>query len=263
MSSPNATGMSDPEVSLTCHQWMRDLWDNLSARSTADDTRVNSINAKILGKRGAPIQRKLHAKLSETTCTLACLVENRPMLHLNRRDMAYREREAKLKANTLPTIFEGKAGAPTIPKMTKLSDRKNLATWVGESVEVYGKLLSSDLVDASIKPRIREIRQSLWMYRGTRNGLGTKRRHALSRSNCQDLTMELSVMLGVTTQITKYTDLLGGKLIDANFRPRLLAIVDNLKSFKENHFLIGVDGRTILNNFEREVRTYLATRAQA
>lgn len=240
---------------------MNDLWKDLNAKAEAGDRHTNTTHTKVLGKHTGRIQRKLREKLSEKTCSLTRLVANRP--GLRRRAVVYNEKAIKVRTNALDTIPEEDTINPKLPKMPRLSDKKSLRSWVKETIQVYGQYIVSDSVDASIKPRIKQIRQSLWSYRETRKGIGkiiAKGRHGPSRSDCQCFSTEVAVMLGITSKITKYQQLLDGSLIDVSFGPRLLEIVGTLKSYKQNEFLIGLD-MTIFNQFEKEIQDHLKARA--
>lgn len=263
MSSTQSPLKSKPstKLPLKCQQWMNDLWKDLNAKAEAGDRHINKTHTKVLGKHTGRIQRKLREKLSEKACSLTRLVENRP--GLRRRAVVYKERAIKVRTKALDTISEEEHTInPKLPKMPRLSEKKSLRSWVKETIQVYGQYIVSDSVDASIKPRIKQIRQSLWSYRETGKGIGkmiAKGRHGPSRSDCQCFSTEVAVMLGITSKITKYQQLLDRSLIDVSFRPRVLEIVGTLKSCKENEFLNGLD-MTIFNQFEKEIQDHLKAR---
>lgn len=66
---------------------------------------------------------------------------------------------------TYHSIFSNKHSAPSWTCRRPRRSKRKIASWVRESLQAYGKFIASDLVDASIKPRIRKIRKSLWSYR--------------------------------------------------------------------------------------------------
>lgn len=150
---------------------MNDLWISLDARSEAHDTYINSTQAQILGKKTGRIQPKLRQKL-EKKCSLSRLLGNRPALH--RRTRAIQEKAIKVRRNAPATIREDSAFNPGPPKMPRLSEKRTFESWIKESLQVYARYIGSDLVDASIKPRTRKIRQSLWSYSKTGEGIGIR-----------------------------------------------------------------------------------------
>lgn len=249
------------DLPLKCHQWMNDLWKNLNATSKAHDSYTNTTQAKILGKHSSRMQRDLRQKLAERRCSLNISVGNRAGLH--RRTRAYMERAIKVRKNALATIPEDLTTNPEIPKMPRLSEKNKVATWVKESLRVYGKYLASHLVDASIKPRIKKIRQCLWSFLKTGKGIGMviAKGDVPSRSDLQNLNTEIAVMLAITSKIARYTQILDGSLIDASFRPRVVEIIGILKSYQEKEFRVGLN-TTSLKEFEREIQDHLKTRVQ-
>lgn len=263
MSSSQAPLESEPPAKpqLKCQQWMSDLSKNLSAKAEAHDRYNNTIKTKIIGEHTGRIQPTLREKLSQKTCTLARLVENRPGMH--RRTVAYMERAIKVRKNTLATISEVHKLNTGVPKMPRLSEKKKLASWIKESLEIYGKYIASDLVDASIKPRLKKVRQCLWSYRKTGKGVGmviAEGRSIPSRSDLQCLNTEVAVMLAITMKMAKYKQLLDGSHVDPGFRPRVVRILGILKSYQENHFRTKLD-ITALSQFEMEIQNHLKSRA--
>lgn len=251
---------------LKCQQWMSNLKKDLNAKAEAQDRYKNTIRTKIIGEQAGRIQQKLRKKLSHETCTLARLVENRSGLH--RRTVAYMKRAMKVRKNALATISEVHREAhrvnTDVPKMPRLSEKKDLASWIKESLKIYGKYIASDLVDASIKPRLKRVRQCLWSYRKTGKGVGmviAEGGSRPSRSDLQCLSTEVAVMLTITTKMAKYKQLLDGSGVDPGFRPRVVEIIGILKSYQENNFRIGLN-ITTLSQFEKEIQNHLKTRAQ-
>lgn len=252
---------SYPKLPLKCQEWMSDLWKDLSAKAEAGDTFTNTIHTKVLGKHTGRIQRKLKEKLSVNTCTLARLAENRP--GFRRPSTAYKEKATKVRTDALATISEDHTTSPRLPKMPRLPEKKKLAPWVDETIKAYGEYVASDSVDVSIKPRIKEIRQYLWLYRETRRRVGklfVEGKHGPSRSHLECWSTEVAIMLSVTSNITKYTRFLEESLIKAYFRPRMFQIVGMLKSFHENGFRIP-DIVAILGRLEVEVRDHMTAPA--
>lgn len=247
---------------LKCHEWMNDLWEGLNAKSEAHDAYVETIQNKILGKNtGICIQPRLREKLSETKCTITTLI-NRPKGH--RRTQAYQAKARKARESGLAMISEDQTVDAELPKMPRLSDKSKLESWIKKTIPVYRKYLTSDLVDSSIKPRLREIRQCLWSYRKAGKGLGKviAGLNRPSQSDLQYLSTEVAVMLSVTSKIAKFTQLLHGSLVRASFRPRMFEIVRTLKSYQDNNFQIEAD-TNFLGRFEKEVQDHLEMRAQA
>ncbi|MCJ1424082.1 hypothetical protein MMC29_001969 [Sticta canariensis] len=248
---------------LKCHEWMTDLWKGLNAKSEAHDAYVETIQNKILGKTtGIRIQPRLRKKLSETKCTLTTLITNRPEVH--RRTRAYQAKARKARESALAMISEDQTVDAELPKMPRLSNKSKPESWIKKILPVYRKYLTSDLVDSSIKPRLREIRQILWSYRQAGKGLrkviaGLNRP---SQSDLQCLSTEVAVMLSVTSKIAKFTQLLDGSLVGASFRPRVVEIVRTLKSYQDNKFVIEANVN-LLGQFEKEVQDHLEMRAQA
>lgn len=249
------------ELPLKCQQWMNELWKKLKAKSEARDEHMNTIRHKILGKRTDRIQSKLREKLATKKCSLAKLLENRP--RLNKRTRALQEKAIKARQNALPTIREDPTINPELPKMPRLSEKRKLASWVKKSLPIYGTFIASDLVDASIKRRMKKIRQSLWSYRkaGKGSGMDIAKGNRPDRSDLQCLSTEVAVMMEISSRITRYTQMLDESIIGASFRPRLVKIIGSLKSYQEGNFVIGRDV-TILNRFEKEVQDHQKTREQ-
>lgn len=214
-----------------CQQWMDELWMNLKAKSEAQDEHINSTRHKILGQRTGRIQSKLREKLATKKCSLARLLENRPGLH--KRNRALQEKAIKVRQNALPTIREDSTIKPELPKMPRLSEKRKLASWVKESLHIYGTFIASDLVDTSIKRRLKKIRQSLWSYRKTGKGSGMDiaKGNRPDRSDLQCLSTEVAVMMAISSKITRYTQILDGPHVGASFRPRLVEIIGCLKSY--------------------------------
>ncbi|MCJ1267064.1 hypothetical protein MMC22_006949 [Lobaria immixta] len=247
------------ERPLKCQEWMNDLWKNLNATSKAHDSYTNTTQAKILGKHSSRMQWNLRVKLAEKKSSLDTLVGKRAGLH--RRTRVYKERAIKVRKNALATIPEDLTTNPEIPKLPRLSEKNKLTTWVKESLHVYGKYLASHLVDASIKPRIKKIRRCLWWYLKTGKGIGMviAKGNVPSRSDLQNLNIEIAVMLAITSKITRYTQILDESLIEASFRPRVVEIVGILKSYQEKDFRVGLN-TTALKQFEKEIQDHLKTR---
>ena len=252
-----------PTKPLKCHEWMDDLWKGLNATSEAHDAHVDMIQKKILDKKtGGRIQPRLRDRLSETRCTLTRLLTSRAKLH--RRTRAYQAKARKARKSALAMISEDQVGDVDLPKMPRLSDKSKTGSWIKITLPIYRAYLTSDLVDNSIKPRLREIRQSLWSYRKAGKGI-RKVIAGLNRpdhSDLQCLSTEVAVMLSITTKITKFTQLLDGSLVCASFRPRMVEIIRILKSYQEKDFLIGANIH-LLGQFEKEVQDHLETRAHA
>lgn len=68
------------------------------------------------------------------------------------------------------------------PEMPPLSQKRILASRVKESLQVYGKFLASDLINASIKSHIKKIHQCLWSGRKTVEGMGCSLRKGIDHS---------------------------------------------------------------------------------
>lgn len=248
---------------LKCHKWMNDLWKDLNAKSEAHDAYVESTQNKILGKNtGIHIQPRLRERLSGPRCTLTRLLTDRPKV--NRHTRAYLAKARKVRKRVLAMISEDQTVDAELPKMPQLSDKSKPESWIKKSLPVYRKYLNSGLVDSSIKPRIRRIRQSLWSYRKARKGLRkvVAGMHRPSRSDLQCLSSEVAGMLSISLKIAKFTQLLDESLVGASFRPRVVEIIRILKWYQDNNFPSGAN-TNLLGQFEKEVQDHLEMRAQA
>lgn len=154
---------------------MSDLWNKLHANSKAHEKYTNLTQFKIVGKHTGHIQPYLLEKLSEKTCTIARLVENCP----HQRTRACKKKAIKMGAIALPTISEDHTVIPRLPIMPRLSEKGKLEPWIKESLQVYEMFNASDLVDASIKPRIEKVRQRLWSSCKTKKGVGMVKKQGL------------------------------------------------------------------------------------
>lgn len=242
---------------------MNDLWRDLNDKSEARDTRINTIRTTTLARHTGRIQPKLQKKLSKQKCTLARLLLNRP--GKCRRASAYKEKAGKVIENTLTTILEDRPASPELPKMPPLSSKTRFTSWIKKSIQVCGKYIASDLVDASIKARFKKIRQRLWSCRKTGEGVGmvVAGGHGPSRSDLQSLSLEVTVMLFIESSIANYTQILEGSLVGATFRPRVVEIVGILNSYKENQFQLGALQINTLSQFDKEIQEQSMIQAQA
>lgn len=254
---------SQPSIGapLECQQWMSDLRLGLKANSIAHYTFISKTRARILLKHTGRIQPNLQANLMEKLCSLAREQKSSRWYH---RVGRYKQRATNVKRRALPTIPEFGVLNPGIPKMPRLSEKRPLASWIKESLEVYRKYIASDLVDASIKPRIKRIRQCLWVYGKTGKGIGMAiaKGNKPSRSDLQSLSTEVAVMLTITSKITRYTQILDESAIDASFRPRVVEIIGILRSYQKRHFRSGLN-IAILSQFEKEIQDHLKARSPA
>lgn len=254
-SKPSAQGPQESQevtkTSFESEKWMNDFWSRLNADSKAQDNHSNAVQTTILSNHTGRIQASLQQKLQKKTCTFVNLLSRGPVLH--RRTRALQKQAKRVKRNPLVTIREVDADTVEPPKVIRLSEKSKIDQWVTKTLSVFGQLLGSDAVDASIKPRLRQIRQSLWTYR-------TRKGSRLNRCDLQSLSTEAAMMLMVTSRIAKYKRLLDGDSIEASFRSRLVDIIDILKSYQKDDFRVRPKP-TFLSAFENEIEDHMKVQA--
>ena len=250
-SKPSAQGPQESQeatkTSFESEKWMNDFWSRLNADSNAQDNHSNAVQTTILSNQTGRIQAPLQKRLQKKTCTFVSLLSRGPELH--RRTRALQKQAQRVRQNPLVTIHEVDADSVELPKVIRLSEKSKIDQWVTKTLSVFGQLLASDAVDASIKPRLRKIRQSLWTYR-TRKGT------RLNRCDLQSLSTEAAMMLMVTSRIAKYKRLLDGNSIEAGFRPRVVDIIDILKSYQKDDFRVRPKP-SFLSAFEEEIQDHM------
>lgn len=254
--------VADMSLNLDCHQWMDELWDDLSAQAEAYDDFVNATHATIVCEHIDKLEPELQVRLSTKKCTVAKLVGGCP--ELSRRTRHYQQRLLWVREDALPTIAEDEQVAAEqewLPKLTRLTDGRNLDSWIRKSVLAYGRYITSDVVDDAIKPRMRQMRQALWSYRPAGMTPGTRRRGP-TRADLQSLGEECCVMLGATTKIVEYTRLLDGCGVDASFRPRVAEMVAFLEYHRDKEFRFELEADD-LNRLDGEIQDHLRLHAQS
>lgn len=274
MSSTQVPLESNPSTKLLpCQEWMGDLGKRLKAKFEAADVDYNTSHTRILNNQTGHIQRKLRERLPMRKNSLDQLVTNRPKLHISKHMKKYQTRRKKFWDNPLPTILEEDETLPEIPEesvvesrlpmMTHLSKKMNIASWVTESLQLYGEYIASDLVDRSVKQRIKKIRQCLWIYRQTGKTamFGAKKGHVPSRSDLEGLNIQVSAMLAITTRIAKFTRLLDGTEVGPSFRPRVVNMITILRCYQASRFRARFD-RSILDPFDKDLQDHIQIRAR-
>ncbi|MCJ1429891.1 hypothetical protein MMC29_007806 [Sticta canariensis] len=229
------------KLPLKCQKWMSDLWADLSARSEAHDEFVNSMHARIIGKHIDHLQPELQVKLAGAAdkCSLTVLVGDCSELHWRTRD--YQESAMDVRKNALATIAEDRITEdqiaedqiaeaqtvkPELPRCHAFLKSGISASWIRGPLWAYVRYITSDLADASIKPR-----------RGKGIGMvvAEKRHCGPSRADLQSPSKEAAVIQTMTVKIAEYTQLLDRFLVDANFLPRVIEIFTIMEVYEDDH----------------------------
>lgn len=251
-------GEPSAKLPLKCHQLMYELWMNLCANLEAQDACINMAKAKILGEKICHIQPKLAKHLARKKCSLARLLDNRPRSNHHRR--AFQEKAEKVKKNALATIHED----PTLNVEDATTFAEENSCIKGQEIAPGAREVPRQRLDQCFNQITYEEDSTMSLVGSQdcgRNGMLIAKGDRPIRSDLKCSSAEAAVMLSVTSNVTEYTLLLGGSLLDASLRPGLSELVGFLKSYQENQCQIGLCINT-LRQFEKKIQDFQKTRAQ-